>query len=58
LFVRSYERGERVHQAMLARGYTGTMPTLDRRPATAVDWSRAASLPLVAVVTLIVAVVL
>jgi cobalt/nickel transport system permease protein len=57
LFVRSYERGERVHQAMLARGYTGTMPTLDRRPATAVDWSRAASLPVVAVVTLIVAVV-
>lgn len=26
LFVRSYERGERVHQAMLARGFTGTMP--------------------------------
>lgn len=29
LFVRSYERGERVHQAMLARGYAGTMPDLD-----------------------------
>jgi cobalt/nickel transport system permease protein len=26
LFVRSYERGERVHLAMLSRGYTGTMP--------------------------------
>lgn len=26
LFVRSYERGERVHRAMLARGYTGVMP--------------------------------
>jgi cobalt/nickel transport system permease protein len=26
LFVRSYERGERVHLAMLARGYTGTLP--------------------------------
>ncbi len=26
LFIRSYERGERVHLAMLARGYTGTMP--------------------------------
>jgi cobalt/nickel transport system permease protein len=25
LFVRSYERGERVHLAMLARGYDGTM---------------------------------
>ena len=31
LFIRSYERGERVHLAMLARGYTGTMPRL--RPA-------------------------
>lgn len=26
LFIRSYEHGERVHRAMLARGYTGTMP--------------------------------
>lgn len=26
LFVRSYERGERVHHAMLSRGYTGRMP--------------------------------
>ena len=26
LFIRSYERGERVHLAMLARGYTGTLP--------------------------------
>jgi cobalt/nickel transport system permease protein len=32
LFVRSYERGERVHQAMLARGYGGTMPVLDEVP--------------------------
>ena len=26
LFVRSYERGERVHDAMLARGYSGRLP--------------------------------
>jgi cobalt/nickel transport system permease protein len=26
LFIRSYERGERVHLAMLARGYDGTLP--------------------------------
>ncbi len=26
LFIRSYERGERVHLAMLSRGYTGTIP--------------------------------
>lgn len=31
LFIRSYERGERVHQAMLARGFDGTMPTLPGR---------------------------
>lgn len=38
LFVRSYERGERVHQAMLARGFTGSMPELDDRTATRRDW--------------------
>lgn len=26
LFIRSYERGERVHQAMVARGFDGTFP--------------------------------
>ena len=26
LFIRSYERGERVHLAMLSRGYSGTLP--------------------------------
>ena len=37
LFIRSYERGERVHLAMLARGYDGRMPDLDdhRREAHA-----------------------
>ncbi|MBD3880383.1 cobalt ECF transporter T component CbiQ [Phormidium tenue FACHB-886] len=29
LFIRTYERGERVHQAMLARGYTGLPPVLE-----------------------------
>ncbi|RYP80613.1 cobalt ECF transporter T component CbiQ [Nocardioides guangzhouensis] len=28
LFIRSYERGERVHLAMLSRGYTGVLPDL------------------------------
>jgi cobalt/nickel transport system permease protein len=27
LFIRSFERGERVHLAMLSRGYTGRMPS-------------------------------
>lgn len=38
LFVRSYERGERVHAAMLSRGFTGTMPTFDHRPADRGEW--------------------
>lgn len=28
LFIRTYERGDRIHQAMLARGYTGLPPTV------------------------------
>ncbi|CAI9408777.1 cobalt ECF transporter T component CbiQ [Nocardioides sp. T2.26MG-1] len=32
LFIRSYERGERVHLAMLSRGYTGRMPRIEGRP--------------------------
>ncbi|MEC7434025.1 MAG: cobalt ECF transporter T component CbiQ [Actinomycetota bacterium] len=38
LFVRSYERGERVHQAMLARGYTGVMPTVSEQRASTKEW--------------------
>ena len=34
LFIRSYERGERVHLAMLARGYDGTLPSMSPRVAT------------------------
>lgn len=48
LFVRSYERGERVHQAMLARGYTGRMPSLGGQGAAGADWGAAALLPLAA----------
>lgn len=29
MFLRSYERGERVHAAMLSRGFTGIIPTSD-----------------------------
>lgn len=49
LFVRSYERGERVHHAMLARGYAGRMPSLvSEQAVTARDWSTALALPLAA----------
>jgi cobalt/nickel transport system permease protein len=40
LFVRSYERGERVHAAMLARGYTGEMPVPSTVPVGASQWAR------------------
>ncbi len=48
LFVRSYERGERVYDAMLSRGYTGVMPVLDTRSATIGEWLGALTLPLLA----------
>ena len=28
MFLRSYERGERVHLAMMSRGFTGTIPDM------------------------------
>jgi cobalt/nickel transport system permease protein len=52
LFIRSYERGERVHLAMLARGYTGSLPGFTRPDATRTDWLSAALLPLLALLTL------
>lgn len=45
LFVRSYERGERVHLAMLARGYDGSFPVRPRDRAPASAWARAAVIP-------------
>ncbi|MGV9313387.1 cobalt ECF transporter T component CbiQ [Streptomyces sp. NPDC003691] len=46
LFIRTYERGERVHLAMLSRGYTGTMPALGEGTAAGRgQWTRAAALP-------------
>ncbi len=47
LFVRTYERGERVHLAMQARGWTGSIPPVRREPdpvatPAAVAWAGAA----------------
>src|SRR5690606_16601745 len=50
LFVRAYERGERVHSAMVARGYTGEMPVIEPRPVQASVWALALAGPVVAVV--------
>lgn len=55
-FVRSYERGERVHAAMVARGFSGAVPDTGRvRWATGRDWATVAVAPVVAAVALIVA---
>jgi cobalt/nickel transport system permease protein len=45
LFIRSYERGERVHLAMLSRGYTGAMPLVDDAPVARAAWITVAALP-------------
>lgn len=57
VFVRSYERGERVHAAMLSRGFTGTMPELDTRVASRDDWARGAVTAAAVVATAVVAAV-
>ncbi len=52
LFVRTFERGERVHLAMVSRGYTGTMPAVRPLPAaTAAGWAAALAVPAVAALT-------
>ncbi|MGH3354308.1 MAG: cobalt ECF transporter T component CbiQ [Nocardioidaceae bacterium] len=57
LFIRSYERGERVHLAMLSRGYAGSMPSFSQQAATTAHWLTAGTLPLFALVTLLAALV-
>lgn len=38
LFLRSYERSDRVYNAMLARGYTGQFLTINPRVMRGIDW--------------------
>jgi cobalt/nickel transport system permease protein len=52
LFVRSFERGERVHRAMLARGFTGALPA-EHAVAQPHDWA-VALVPAVLVATAVV----
>ncbi len=49
LFIRSYERGERVYLAMVSRGYAGSMPVLQDLAATRAQWLTALSVPAAAV---------
>jgi len=46
LFIRSYERGERVHLAMLSRGYAGALPGHGANVAAPREWATALALPL------------
>lgn len=55
LFVRSYERGERVHLAMLARGYDGAMPLLHRHEPPARACLLAVTAPAIAVAAMVLA---
>ena len=57
LFIRSYERGERVYQAMAARGFTGTMPALQSTPVAPRTGWVALLLPAVALVVAVIALV-
>ncbi|WP_338748198.1 cobalt ECF transporter T component CbiQ [Janibacter alittae] len=55
LFIRSFERGERVHLAMLSRRYTGDLHLGAGAAASEVIWVRALALPSVTVLVAAVA---
>ena len=44
IFVRTYERGERVYLAMAARGYAGSMPASLQPPTPLLQWVSVATL--------------
>jgi cobalt/nickel transport system permease protein len=55
LFIRSYERGERVYLAMVSRGYAGSMPVLEDLAATRRQWLAALAVPAAASVVALTA---
>jgi cobalt/nickel transport system permease protein len=55
LFIRSYERGERVHLAMLSRGFMGALPELEEAPVGPSTWLAALAPALLAVTICVVA---
>jgi cobalt/nickel transport system permease protein len=57
LFIRSYERGERVYVAMLSRGYDGALPDLHSTRASRRDWFAALAVPAAAAVVCLLALV-
>lgn len=53
LFIRSYERGERVHLAMLSRGFSGSMPMTNTQVVRLKDWGLGLLLPASALIILL-----
>ena len=51
LFIRSYERGERVHLAMLSRGFDGELPHTESKSVGAKAWFTALVIPTLALIT-------
>ena len=51
LFIRSYERGERVHLAMLSRGFDGELPHTEVKSVGARAWLTALTIPTFALIT-------
>ena len=58
LFIRSYERGERVHLAMLSRGFDGVLPSLNNQSVTARQWLTALSIPFLALTASLIALMI
>ncbi len=58
LFIRSFERGERVYDAMVARGYSGRMPRLRSTTAPPTTWAAAMVIPTAAWLVAVIAWVL
>ena len=51
LFIRSYERGERVHLAMLSRGFDGELPHTEAKSVGTRAWLIALTIPTFALIT-------
>ena len=51
LFIRSYERGERVHLAMLSRGFDGELPHTEAKSVGTRAWLIALTIPTLALFT-------
>ena len=58
LFIRSYERGERVHLAMISRGYTGVLPHDLSEGASLRTWTQGLALPIFAALILLLTTVI